>query len=235
MATEITNFGTQELVKLRKRTSASGNTILFLDYVQFGDRVRESIGLSLLPGTTMAIKEKNRITMAKAESIRLEKERELLLGNHDRNNLGNKTLFLPYFRLLLEDRKASEGNWGNWRSCLKYLEVYCNEKTTFADITPRWVQGFKTFLDTVEKDTYKVAKIPRTGEFNGLSQNSKVSYFNKLRACLNQAFKDGIINSNPAEKLSAPKVEHKPKDALSVDDAITLMSYVNKRERAIIA
>ena len=80
MATEITNFGTQELVKLRKRTSASGNTILFLDYVQFGDRVRESIGLSLLPGTTMAIKEKNRITMAKAESIRLEKERNYYLG-----------------------------------------------------------------------------------------------------------------------------------------------------------
>ena len=218
MATEITNFGTQELVKLRKRTSASGNTILFLDYVQFGDRVRESIGLSLLPGTTMAIKEKNRITMAKAESIRLEKERELLLGNHDRNNLGNKTLFLPYFRLLLEDRKASEGNWGNWRSCLKYLEVYCNEKTTFADITPRWVQGFKTFLDTVEKDTYKVAKIPRTGEFNGLSQNSKVSYFNKLRECLNQAFKDGIIGTNPADAVKGFKASESERQYLTMEE-----------------
>lgn len=218
MATEITNFGTQELVKLRKRASASGNTILFLDYVQFGDRVRESIGLSLLPGTTMAIKEKNRITMAKAESIRLEKERELLLGNHDRNNLGNKTLFLPYFRLLLEDRKASEGNWGNWRSCLKYLEVYCNEKTTFADITPRWVQGFKTFLDTVEKDTYKVAKIPRTGEFNGLSQNSKVSYFNKLRACLNQAFKDGIIGTNPADAVKGFKSAESERQYLTMEE-----------------
>ena len=48
-------------------------------------------------------------------------------------------------------------------------------------------------------------------------------------------YDNDIINSNPAEKLSAPRVEHKPKDALSVDDAITLMSYGNKRERAIIA
>ena len=55
-----TTVNAEQLVKLRKRTSASGNTILFLDYVQFGERVRESIGLTLLPGSTLAIKEKNR-------------------------------------------------------------------------------------------------------------------------------------------------------------------------------
>ena len=55
-----TTVNAEQLVKLRKRTSSSGNTILFLDYVQFGERVRESIGLTLLPGSTLAIKEKNR-------------------------------------------------------------------------------------------------------------------------------------------------------------------------------
>ena len=67
-----TTVNAEQLVKLRKRTSASGNTILFLDYVQFGERVRESIGLTLLPGSTLAIKEKNRLTMSKAQAIRLE-------------------------------------------------------------------------------------------------------------------------------------------------------------------
>ena len=110
-----TTVNAEQLVKLRKRTSASGNTILFLDYVQFGERVRESIGLTLLPGNTLAIKEKNRLTMSKAQAIRLEKEKQLLHGNRDRTNQGSKTLFLPYYRLLLEDRKASIGNWGNWR------------------------------------------------------------------------------------------------------------------------
>lgn len=221
MAGENASVGTQ-LVKLRKRTSASGNIILFLDYVQFGDRVRESIGLSLTPGNTLDIKEKNRLTLAKAESIRLDKEKELLLGNRDRSNQGNKTLFLPYYRLLLDDRKNSIGNWGNWRSCLKYLEIYCKETTTFADITPRWVQGFKTFLDTVEKDTFKVSNNPRTGEFNGLSQNSKISYFNKLRACLNQAFKDGIINSNPADAVKGFKSSETERQYLTMEEVKSL-------------
>ena len=65
-----TTVNAEQLVKLRKRTSASGNTILFLDYVQFGERVRESIGLTLLPGSTLAIKEKNRLTMSKAQGRR---------------------------------------------------------------------------------------------------------------------------------------------------------------------
>lgn len=207
-----------ELVKLRRRKTSNGGYSLFLDYTQFGDRVRESIGLSLLPGNTTTIKEKNRLVLAKADAIRLEKEKELLLGNKDRTNQGNKTLFLPYYRLLLDDRKASVGNWGNWRSCLKYLQVYCNESTTFADITPRWVQGFKTFLDTVEKDTFKTSINPSDEEYNGLSQSSKVSYFNKLKACLNQAFKDGIIASNPADAVKGFKLGESERQYLTIEE-----------------
>ena len=224
-----TTVNAEQLVKLRKRTSASGNTILFLDYVQFGERVRESIGLTLLPGSTLAIKEKNRLTMSKAQAIRLEKEKQLLHGNRDRTNQGSKTLFLPYYRLLLEDRKASIGNWGNWRSCLKYLEIYCKESTTFGDITPRWVQGFKSFLDTVEKDTFKVSNTPRNGEFNGLSQNSKVSYFNKLKACLNQAFKDGIINSNPADAVQGFKASEAERQYLTMEE-VKMLSETECRD-----
>ena len=150
---------TEQLVKLRKRKAASGNTILFLDYVQFDERVRESIGLTLKDGRNPANKEKNQHIMAKAEEIRLAKEKELLAGSgyRSRENQGNKTLFLPYYRTMMEDRKNSDGNYGNWKSCLRYLEVYCSEKTTFGDITPRWVQGLKTYLETVVKDTYKVS------------------------------------------------------------------------------
>ena len=83
---------TEQLVKLRKRKAASGNTILFLDYVQFDERVRESIGLTLKDGRNPANKEKNQHIMAKAEEIRLAKEKELLAGSGyrraDRHILG---------------------------------------------------------------------------------------------------------------------------------------------------
>ena len=147
-----TTVNAEQLVKLRKRTSASGNTILFLDYVQFGERVRESIGLTLLPGSTLAIKEKNRLTMSKAQAIRLEKEKQLLHGNRDRTNQGSKTLFLPYYRLLLEDRKASVGNWGAFR----HFDAYSAEKVGEDQYSYIWVH----FVDF--GDDQRVWLMPKT-------------------------------------------------------------------------
>lgn len=66
------------------------------------------------------------------------------------------TPFWEYYRKMVEEKHKnpeSEGNWGNWRSCLRYLEIYCDEKTTFKDITPEFINGFKDFLNNVEKDT----------------------------------------------------------------------------------
>ena len=98
--------------------------------------------------------------MAKAEAMRLEKENELLSDTPVRDNNGAKTPFLAYYRAMMEDRKQSDGNYGNWKSCYKYLQVYCTESTTFGEITPRWVQGFKSYLETVEKDTTKMNRRP---------------------------------------------------------------------------
>jgi integrase len=63
----------------------------------------------------------------------------------------------------------------------------------------------------------------------------KVGSYAQDNAVVYEAFDNDVIESNPAEKLSTPRVEHKPKDALTTDEAIMLMHYGNKRERAIIA
>lgn len=209
------------LVKLRKRKMDSGKTALFLDYVLDGKRIRDSLGLSLLPGKTTEITEKNRRTLLKAETIRLKKERELVMGVQKRDNDGPKTLFLQYYRSMVEERHGNpdtQGNWGNWRSCLRYLESYCTEKTTFADITPSWVLGFKEYLDTVEKDTHKKGIKASSSGFNGLSQNSKVSYFNKLKACLNRARRENVIDFNPADSIIGFKTPDAERQYLTVDE-----------------
>lgn len=120
-------------VKLRKRKLPSGNVALFLDYVQNETRMRESLGMTLYPGTTASIKEKNQRTLLKAEAIRIEKEKEILRLIQKKENLGAKTLFLQYYRDMVEERHGNpetQGNWGNWKSCLRYLEVYASEKGT---------------------------------------------------------------------------------------------------------
>jgi integrase len=107
--------------------------------------------------------------------------------------------------------------WGNWYSCLKHLERYCTEKTTFKDITTDWIDGFKDYLDNVAKDAYK-RKNNDLAEAKPLSQNSKVSYFNKLRACINQAFEERIIPVNPLRGVSGFKNEETERTYLTFDE-----------------
>ncbi len=214
-----------QLVKLRKRKMDSGNTTLYLDYFLDGKRMRESLGLMLLPGKDWESKQKNRITLLKAEDYRLKKERQVAFGSKKRENDGPNTLFLQYYRDMVEERHGnpdSQGNWGNWKSCLRYLECYCTENTRFADITPKWVIGFKQYLETVEKDSHKKGIKPTKSGFNGLSQNSKVSYFNKLKACLNRAFKEHIIDFNPADTVIGFRVPDTERQYLTVEEVKSL-------------
>ena len=105
------------------------------------------MGLPLIPGDSPQTIEKNKRTMLKAEALRLQKEKEMVNGVQIRENQGLKTPFLQFYRSMVEERHGnidSQGNWGNWKSCLRYLESYCTESTIFADITPKWVKGFKT-------------------------------------------------------------------------------------------
>ncbi len=123
---------------------------------------------------------------------------------------------------MVEERRKnpeSKGNWGNWRSCLRYLEIYCDDKTTFRDVTPEFVLGFKEFLENVEKDTHKrVGPRRERDTFQRLSQNSKVSYFNKLRACINQAYDERIIPINPLRGIEGFKAEEVKRDYLTLEE-----------------
>lgn len=117
------------------------------------------------------------------------------------------------------------GNWGNWRSCLRYLEIYCDENTLFRDITPDFIIGFKEFLENVEKDTHKRTGPRRERDtFQGLSQNSKVSYFNKLRACINKAYEERIISINPLRGIEGFKAAEVKREYLTLEEVKKLAS-----------
>lgn len=123
---------------------------------------------------------------------------------------------------MVEERRKnpeSNGNWGNWRSCLRYLEIYCDETTTFHDVTPEFILGFMEFLENVEKDTHKrVGPRRERDTFQGLSQNSKVSYFNKLRACINHAYEERIISVNPLRGIEGFKAAEVERDYLTLEE-----------------
>lgn len=212
----------KEPVKLREKVLANGNISLYLDIYWNGKREYEFLKLYLIKATTPAEKEQNRQTLLNAQARRAKRQIEIQNGEYGfTKQFKLDTPFLQYYRKMCEDRHQnpeSNGNWGNWHSCLKYLEVYCDEKTTFKDIDADWIEGFKEYLNTVEKNTYKRTKNKDSELFQGLSQNSKVSYFNKLRACINQAFEERIIPVNPLRGVQGFKQEETERMYLTMDE-----------------
>lgn len=176
----------------------------------------------LIPEKTKKDKELNIQTLATAQGIKEKRQIELQNGEYSfTKQYEEDTPFLAYYRKMCEERfknADSKGNWGNWHSCLKYLENYCDETTTFKDITKEWIEGFKNYLDVVERASYKRTRSKDNGLFRGLSQNSKVSYFNKLRACINHAYEERIIPINPMRGVKDFKAEEVERLYLTIEE-----------------
>ena len=96
-------------------------------------------------------------------------------------------------------------------------EVREKQKITFAKITPpEWVLGFMVYLDN-KANAWENDKRERTKD-KPLARNSKLSYFNKLCACLNQAFDERIIAHNPIHGIESFKAEEGTRMYLTIDE-----------------
>lgn len=207
-------------IRIRRRKLGDGTTSLYLDIYLNGRRTYEFIKMYLVPELTRKDKEKNRETMRMAEAIRAKRIIEVRNGEYGfKKQDGADVLFFDYYNALVEKRRGveSKGNWGNWKCCLKHLELYeKRKKITFADITPEWIEGFRSYL---EKEAYAYGCDYRSRkELHPLSQNSRQSYFNKLRACLRQAVDDGILLRNPMRGIEGFKGEEGTRMYLTIDE-----------------
>ena len=218
MATEKT---IKEPIRIRQKELANGNISLYLDIYIGGKRKYEFLKLYLIPEKTREDKEKNRQTMQLANSIKSKRIVEYQNGEFGfKSNYKLDALFFDYYRAMCEKRHGnpeSRGNWGNWYSCLHHLMKYeKNKRITFEDITPEWVQGFRDYLDN-EAVAWSHDYRKRIKD-KPLARNSKLSYFNKLRACLNQAFEDRIIPVNPCRGVERFRPEEGIRMYLTIDE-----------------
>ncbi len=226
MKTSKSSKTKKEPVRLREKVLANGNISLYLDIYRNGKREYEFLKLYLIKEKTPLDRKQNEQTLLTAQAIRSKRQIEIQNGEYGfTKQFKIDTPFLWYYRKMCEDRHQnpdSNGNWGNWHSCLKHLEAYCDEKTTFKDVTPEWIEGFKDHLNNVESGTHKRTKNKDSEFFQPLSQNSKVSYFNKLRACINQAFDEGIIPTNPLRSVEGFKAAETTRMYLTMEEVIKL-------------
>lgn len=212
----------KEPIRLRQRQRPSGIINLYLDIYIDGKRSYENLKLYLVPEKTRADKEKNKETLKLADAIRAKRVVELQNGQYGFDSAyKTETRFFDYYNTLCEKRHrnpASLGNWGNWWGALQHIKRYAKPDITFKDITPQWIQGFKDYLDTTARVRDRRKRSFTTDDLRPLSQNTRRSYFNKLRACINQAYEDRIIPHNPLRGIEGFKAEERERVYLTLDE-----------------
>ena len=200
-------------VKLRQRKK--GKMIsLYLDFYVHGKRSYEYLKMYLHPkpekGRLTALqKNENEETLKLAEAIkakRLVSIQNSEYGFKDKAKL--KANFVEYMQMHADKRRNSAGNYGNWDSAVKLLRKYAPHGISFAEINKDWLEGFKLFLQS------QVATKRKTG----LAQNSMLSYFNKVKAGLKQAMKDGIIQANPGILVDSFKEQESQREFLTLEE-----------------
>lgn len=196
-------------VILRQRDK-NGQISLYLEYYHKGKRQYEYLRLYLKakPKTTDE-RAQNRETLKLAENLRAKRQIEIQNGIFGVNNLERlNSSFLSYFEILSERKRESDGNYGNWRSTLKHLKNFSKADVRFADIDKEWLNDLKYYLinDARTKHNQKLAK------------NSCSSYFNKVKAALKEATKDGYILRNPAEDIEGIKEAETKREFLTLEE-----------------
>ena len=215
-------------VKLRQKAISGNRQSLYLDFYpaiphpETGEPTRrEFLRLYLFDKAKNPIdKQHNKETLQLAEQIRQKKENHLNkpeiytgyeLQQKRIKELGEQN-FVAYFKTLADKRKAS--NHDNWVSAYKYLETFTKGNLKFADLNEKFCNEFKEHLLTTKSN-----KSSKTT----LAQNSAVSYFNKLKATLRQAYKDGYLTTDLNAKIEPIAQAETRRNVLTIEELNSLV------------
>ena len=155
-------------------------------------------------------KEHNKETQLLAETIRAQKILDLQSRKHGFvSSVSGKIGFLEYFKIVVDKKSESSGNHGNWLSTLKHLTNFCKGKDVqLSKIDDLFLESFKVYLLT--------NKI--SSRYERLSQNSALSYFNKVRTALKEAYQSKMIIENPINRVKGIKEKETDRQYLTLEE-----------------
>lgn len=215
-------------VKLRKRKITGERQSLYLDFYppivnpENGELSRrEYLGMYVFNSTRNPLdKTHNTNTLQLAEQIRQKRESDLnkpeiyntLEQEQIKKNKKQDGDFLAYFKKLAE--KKNHSNRFIWLGSCDFLKLYKKKGLKFSDIDPELCDGFREFLETTKSKKSDKVK---------LSENSIKTYYDKFRSALKQAYKDGYLSENIADKTDAVKQAETQRNYLTLEELNTLV------------
>ena len=158
--------------------------------------------------------------LQRAEKIRQKREDQInkpeIYTGYEKEQLRLKQQgeqnFVTYFKDLADKRK--ESNLKNWLSAFKYLAAYTEGNLKFADLNEKFCNEFKEYLLTTKSNNSSKTT---------LAQNSAVSYFNKVKAALKQAYKDGFLTYDLNAKIEPIRQAETRRNFLTIEELNSLV------------
>ncbi len=203
-------------VTLRQKTISGARQSLYLDfYPPISNSAtgkptrREFLGLYVYDKAKSPVDKKhNKETLELAENIKAKRQLEIQKGQYGFLSDGKqKADFVAYFERLANKRNGS--NSDNWSSALNYIQDFTGGSLAFAALNEHVCNEFKEYLLTAPSKRSKQTT---------LSQNSAVSYFNKFKAALKQAYKDGYLDTDLNARIEPIKQAETERQFLTMEE-----------------
>jgi integrase len=152
----------------------------------------------------------NKETKILAENVCAQRQLQIQSSNYGFIDKTKRNLdFLQYFKDLAENRKTSKGNYDNWLSSYNYLVDFAPTPLPMSSVTESFCNEFKNHLLTTKTKKSDKAR---------LSQNAAHSYFNKFKAAVSQAYRDGLLNVNPIDRIDGIKQADTQREFLTQEE-----------------
>ncbi|WP_239023007.1 site-specific integrase [Pontibacter mangrovi] len=177
---------------------------------------REFLGLYLFEKPKSQLdRHHNKETLALAENIRAQRQldiQNLRFGFLSR--IKQNTTLLDFYKKEVARRHGS--NRQIWQSSLLYLQGFFSEGVKLYDLTVTACNEYKDFL--------LHANGRRSKRKVKISRNTALSYFNKFRAILKQAYKEDLLKTDLNAKISSIKAAETKREFLTQEELQALYS-----------
>ncbi len=193
-------------VTLREKPISGNRVSLYLDFYPpirnentGKDTRREFLGLYLFDKPRTEIDRKhNKETRLLADNIRANRQLAIQAGNYGFLKKAAPTVdFLDWFKQQAQERFDTNQTKarGNWLCLHHHLTNFTGGTLPTDAVSESFCRRFKDYLTT--------AKNLNTQRLHNqtLSHNTIVSYFIIFKTAINRAYQDGVLTSNPAEKV----------------------------------
>lgn len=228
----------KEPVTIRFKQLSKGSKSIYLDIYRDGVRSYEFLKLYLIPERpgVEADRVANQITLDAANAIKAQRIKEIISGEAGiKNRAGNTLLLLDWMKQRQDratkaasdaGRKASntaEGIKTAAAHLRRYIDAeYRGRAITLAQVDKDFCTGFAAYLVGAARQwSGHVSASGQVSAAASLSPNTSTLYYKNFEAAMNEAYKKGLISTNPAalvEECEKPQSQPAERDYLTAEE-----------------